>query len=59
MNKDRGMFLSSILGVRLVEDFGAYLGLPSCFSLVVIMTVGLSLKKLARSFKVGNKNFSQ
>lgn len=32
VNKDRGSFLSSILGVPLVEDFGKYLGVPSVFS---------------------------
>lgn len=32
INNDRGLFLSSILGIKLQASLGTYLGLPSYFS---------------------------
>lgn len=40
-NKDRKSFLSSILGVKSVEDFGKYLGIPSFYLIISLRILAI------------------
>lgn len=45
VNKDRKLFLSSILGVKNVSDLGRYLGVPSAFSRNKTIDFGYVMEK--------------
>lgn len=57
VNKDRGAFLSSILGVKLVEDFGSYLGVPSIFSRSKAKDFSYVLDKIWKSVQGWKRSF--
>lgn len=48
VNEDISSFLSSIMGVKRVEDFGSYLGVPSSFSRSKTKDFGFIMNKIGK-----------